>query len=371
MPYGEQLAAKRQKVVKALASYPRLAGLTVPQVIGAPRAFGYRNQVKLVARRTRRGLLLGVYRPGTHQVVDIAQCPVHHPLINQVLERLRTELERRDVPVYDERTGGGWLRYVAVRVSGWRRCAQVILVARDERWLGVRPLVQTLRRVRGVSGVVLNVNATTGNVIFGQKFRVLSGDETIVERVGGLKLMSRPGSFLQANIAAARRVYERVLAWAAPEAGETAVDLYTGVGAISFWLATRPASVWGVEESPLAVLDAKQNIRLNGFHNVRFLEGEAGTGMCEMTERLGKIDLVTLNPPRKGADDAVREAIVHAAPSRIVYVSCEPVSLARDLEWLAARDYVPVALQPFDMLPQTEHVETVVLLASPAWSRSA
>jgi 23S rRNA (uracil1939-C5)-methyltransferase len=371
MSYGEQLVAKRQKVVKALASYPPLDGLTVPDVIGAPRAFGYRNQVKLVARQTQRGLLLGVYRPGTHQVVDIEQCPVHHPLINQVLARLRTELERRDVPVYDERTGQGWLRYVAVRVSGWQRCAQVILVARDERWPGLRPLVQTLRRARGVTGVVLNVNATTGNVIFGDKFRVLAGNEAIVERVGWLKLMSRAGSFLQANISVARRVYERVLAWAAPEAGETAVDLYAGIGAISFFLATRAASVWGVEESPLAVLDAKRNIRLNGFHNARFVEGEAGAGLRELAGRLGKIDLITLNPPRKGTDEAAREAIVHAAPSRVVYVSCDPISLARDLEWLAARNYAPVAVQPFDMLPQTEHVETVVLLASASWRHAA
>jgi 23S rRNA (uracil1939-C5)-methyltransferase len=363
-PYGRQLELKRETVVQTLAAYPRLSGLVVPEVRGAPHSFGYRNQAKLAVRQSQRGLLLGVYKPGTHQVVDISQCPVHHPLINEVLARVRAELDRREVPVYDERTGSGWLRYVVVRVSGWQRRAQVILVARDARWVGLRPLTQTLRRVRGVSGLVLNVNSTSGNVIFGEEFRVLSGDEGIVERVGGLKLMSRAGSFLQSNIGTARRVYEHVLKWAAPQAAEVAVDLYCGVGAISFCLATGAGSVWGVEESPIAVVDAKRNVRLNGFHNVRFEAGEASAGMRDLSRRLEKIDLVTLNPPRKGADEGTRDAIVQAAPSRIVYVSCDPASLARDLDWFAARNYAPVAIQPFDMLPQTEHVETVALLAS-------
>jgi 23S rRNA (uracil1939-C5)-methyltransferase len=370
-PYGKQLALKQLKVLEAFAPYPTLAGFSVPEIIGAPHSFGYRNQAKLVVRRARRGLLLGIYRPGTHQVIDLRECPVHHPLINEVLARTRIALEHAEVPVYDERTATGWLRYVVLRISGWQRRAQVILVAHDARWAGLRSLTHTLRRLRGVSGVLLNVNATSGNVIFGEEFRVLSGDEGLVERVGGLKLMCRAGSFLQPNIGAARRVYERVLAWAAPEAGETAVDLYAGVGAISFCLATRARSVWGIEESPGAVLDAKRNIRLNGVHNVRFVAGEAAPRMREITERLGKIDLVTLNPPRKGADEPAREAIVQAAPSRIVYVSCDPVSLARDLDWLAARNYGLVAIQPFDMLPQTEHVETVVLLASTAWRPAA
>jgi len=359
--YGEQLVLKRLKVLEALASYPKLAGLTVPEVVGSPRAFGYRNQAKLVARRAGRGLLLGIYHPGTHQVVDISECPVHHSLINDALVRVRRVLEAREVPVYDERSATGWLRYVVVRVSGWQRCLEVILVVRERRWAGLRSLLQVLRRIRGVRSVVLNVNATPGNVIFGDEFRVLSGDGKVIERVGGLKLLSRAGSFLQVNIPIARRVYDQVLKWAAPEATETAVDLYSGVGAISFWLATSAKGVWGVEESSVAVLDAKDNIRLNGFHNVRFLAGEAATGMRELSQRLERVDIVTLNPPRKGADEATREAILQAAPSRIVYVSCDPGSLARDLDWFSTGGYLTTDVQPFDMLPQTEHNTSTVM----------
>src|SRR5262249_42732403 len=134
MAYSAQLRAKHARVVDALAAYSELAGVAVPAVIGSPRLFGYRNQVKLVARRTRRGVVLGVYRPGTHQVVDITQCPVHQPPINAVLAGVRTAIEELGAPVYDERTGAGWLRYVVVRSSAWTKAAQLVLVVRDRRW---------------------------------------------------------------------------------------------------------------------------------------------------------------------------------------------------------------------------------------------
>ncbi len=360
--YGAQLRAKQQRVTESLAAYPTLAALPVPDVIGSPRLFGYRNVAKLVARRARRGLQLGVYRPGSHQVVDISSCVVHQPPIPAVLAAVRHEVERAAAPTYDERSGTGWLRYVVVRSSAWKHTAQVIPVVRDRAWSGAGELLKRLRAVRGVSSVVLNVNATPGNVILSDTFVAVTRETALLERVGGLRLKSSAGSFLQANVAAARRAYERVLRWANPQPDENAVDLYAGVGAISFYLGGSARRVIGVEESPIAVRDAKQNIRLNGYHNVHFVAAPAAVGLANAASELGRIDIVTLNPPRKGADEATRSAIVACAPSRIVYVSCEPSTLARDLDWLAARGYRVTALQPYDFLPQTEHVETVALL---------
>ena len=361
-PYGRQLEEKRDKVRLAFAAHPSLRALAIPEPVGSPKAFGYRNQAKLVARHTRRGLLLGIYRPGSHDVVDIRQCPVHHPLINEVLAAVIRNVERFDVPIYDERTHTGQLRYVIVRVSTWTKRAQVILVTRERAWVQARALARALGRARGVASVVQNVNPAPGNVILGPSFVSLEGEADLVERVGFLKLKSRAGAFLQANIPVARKVYQRVLEWAAPAAEDTAVDLYCGVGAISFYLGTAARHVVGIESSPPAVLDAKANVRINGFHNVRFHAGETGAILPEMAERLGRVDLVTLNPPRKGADASTREAIVACAPRRVVYVSCDAVTLARDLDWFAARGYVTTRVQPFDMLPQTEHVECVALL---------
>lgn len=361
-PYGEQLAQKRARVQAALAAAPRLAGVEVGPITGSPRVFGYRNQAKLVARRTRRGLLFGLYRPGTHQVVDSSRCPVHDPRIAQVLAGVLRAAEATEAPAYDERSGEGWLRYVVVRASAWKHCAQVILVVRDREWRGEAALLGRVRRLAGVRSVVLNLNRSRGNVILGERFVTITREAALLERVGGLILSSRAGAFLQANIGVARKVYDRVLALADPGPETVAVDLYCGVGAISFHLATRARHVFGVEESPHAVLDAKQNIRLNGFHNLRFFAAPASAGLAHLRQALPRIDLVTLNPPRKGADEATRAEIAAAAPARIVYVSCDPDSLARDLAWFAGHGWATRRVDPFDMLPQTEHVECVALL---------
>jgi 23S rRNA (uracil1939-C5)-methyltransferase len=360
--YGAQLRVKQARVVEALAAYPRLAAIEVPEVIGSQRIFGYRNQAKLVAHRGRRGVMLGVYRPGTHEVVDAAACPVYQPPINAVLASVREALERADAPIYDQRRGAGWLRYVLVRSSTWKKTAQLILVVRDRSWAGEPALLRRLRRVRGVSSLVLNVNPTPGNVILGRTFVAATRETALLERIGGLRLKSSAGAFLQANIAAVGRVYRQALRWADPQPDETAVDLYAGVGAISFHLAGQARLVFGIEASRVAVLDAQRNIRLNGYHNGRFLAAPAADGLAQAAAQLERVDLVTLNPPRTGADEACRAAIAACAPARIVYVSCDPATLARDLDWFAARGYAVAALQSYDLLPQTEHVECVALL---------
>jgi 23S rRNA (uracil1939-C5)-methyltransferase len=365
-PYGEQLRLKHERVRAAFSQFASLAALPIPEVIGSPRAFGYRNQAKLVARRARRGLLLGVYRPGSHQVVDIRRCPAHDPLINRVVEEVARQVERHHISIYDERAHTGVLRYVVVRVSQWSKAAQIILVTNGRDLPQAHDLVQALKAVRGVTSIVQNVNADPGNVIFGTRFVPLTRETALIERIGPFKLKTHAGAFLQANVAAARKVYDLALRWAAPTERETCVDLYCGAGALTFYLATAAAHVVGIEESPVAVADAKENIRLNGFHQVRFHCGAAAQTLSEVVQRLGRIDVITLNPPRKGTDPATRAAITAARPTRIVYVSCDAATLARDLDWFAAHGYIPVRAQPFDLLPQTEHVECVALLESAA-----
>ena len=360
--YGEQLRIKRTSVADAFASYRQLADVAVPEVIGSPRLFGYRNQVKLVARRAGGRLLLGVYRPGTHQVVDIGGCAVHEPLITATLARVRQVLTDAEAPAYDERSGQGWLRYLLVRASAWQRGAHVTLVVRDRGWDGERALLQRLCRLRGVSGVSLNLNPTAGNAILGERFIAAGRGRALIERVGGLKLQNSPGAFLQANIAAARRVYDRVAAWAEPTADALAVDLYAGVGAISFRLADQARRVIGIEESAIAVRDAQANSRINGYYNVRFLAARADAGLAEVAAAGAAVEIISLNPPRKGADLDARRAIAGVAPRRIVYLSCGPASLARDLSWFVDAGYRVAAVQPYDLLPQTEHVETLALL---------
>jgi 23S rRNA (uracil1939-C5)-methyltransferase len=358
--YGEQLRAKQERVAAALAAQ----GIEVQaaRIIGSPRVFGYRNQAKLVVRRAAHGLLLGVYRPGTHEVVDISRCAVHHPLVAAALGRTRVVLEGLDVPAYDERSGDGWLRYLVVRASLWQRTTQLILVVRDRAYPRRRELVAALRRLRGVASVVFNENASPGNVIFGPRFQAATPIAALIDRLDALRLKSSAGSFVQANPQIARRIYQRVTALVEPRGDDVLVDLYCGVGAIALFAAPFVGRAYGIESSPHAVRDAKQNLRMNGVHNVQFREGAAGATFSELIGQLPRVDLVTLNPPRKGADAETRAAILTARPRRIVYVSCDPETLARDLAWLTARGYTLAGVEPFDMLPQTDHVECVAAL---------
>lgn len=359
--YSEQLERKRQRVVDAFAVHAPGLAVAVAKPVRAVRLFGYRNQVKLVAREARRGLLLGVYKPGTHQVVDVSRCPVHDRLVERALEGVRRAVERSNVPIYDERTRRGWLRYVAVRSSWLRKTTQVVAVVRDRSWAGEKRFVECLRRMRGIGSVVLNVNDTTGNTIFGETFVPVTRCDYLVERVGGMKLKFRAASFVQANLTAARRAYEKVAELAALQADEVAVDLYCGVGAISLALAASAKLVFGIESSRAAVVDAVENTRLNGLHNVRFRSGAVAELLPQIAAELGRIDVVTLNPPRKGAGAEVMASIAAAGPRRVVYMSCDPESLARDLASLSTAGYATTEVQPFDFLPQTDHVECVAL----------
>jgi len=344
------------------APYARLAHLEVPEVVGSPRVFGYRNQAKLVVRRALRGVLLGIYKPGTHHVVDIRECPVHNPVIAPVLAAVAEVVERCAIPVHDERTHTGDLRYVVVRVSAWAKTAQVILVTWGPELPRAREVVRALTRVPGVVSVVQNVNPDPGNAVLGTEYVPLTQETALVDRIGGLRLKTHAGAFVQANPTVAKKVYERAAAWAALGPDDYVVDLYCGIGALTFQLATTARLAVGIEASAVAVRDGKENIRLNGFHNVRFHCGDAGSTITALAPTLPRVDVVTLNPPRKGADEGTRLAIVARAPRRIVYVSCDPGTLARDLDWFAQHGYRPVRVEPFDLLPQTEHVECLALL---------
>ena len=343
----------------ALARHASLSEVRLLGTQPSPRAFGYRQVVKLVARRGREGLRLGVYRPGTHEVADIRRCASHHPAANDVLTPLASILERLRVPTYDERRGTGWLRYVVVRVGG-ERTVQLVLVVRDLQFAGERQLVRTLAGLRGVAGIELNVNESPGNALYGPRFLTASGEPALSDGVGDFELRSSAGSFVQANPVAARRAYETVLRLADPKPGESALDLYCGVGAISLLLARAGASVQGFEESPRAVRDARANAKKNGL-DVRFEEGDAAHALARLAREGSRVDLVTLNPPRRGAAPEVREAIAMLAPKRVVYLSCDPDPLARDLDDLAQRGFAPQSVEPFDFLPHTEHVEAVAV----------
>ena len=363
VPYAEQLLRKRDIVARALAAYPTLAHLEVPSVIASPHRLGYRARVKLVVRSTRGEVATGLYVPGSHRVIDISSCPVHPRPVNQVTRYLKAKLFELRIAPYDERNDSGQLRYLDFRYSFARHELSVTLVTRHREFPQGMALARSLRRKFSfITGVIQNINEQRGNVIWGDRYQLLSGRDSLLEQIGGLSFGFPAGVFSQANPSTAKKLYDMVAEMAALSGRENVIDLYCGVGPISFYLAGAARLVWGIDDGSLSIDTAKQNARRNGIANCRFVEGDVEEKIAEARKTLGRIDRIVLNPPRKGVQPAAMDAIFAVKAPMIIYVSCEPTSIARDLDKLVTQGYRIVRLQPLDMFPQTEQVENIVLL---------
>jgi 23S rRNA (uracil1939-C5)-methyltransferase len=363
LPYPEQLARKQKIVADALGAYASLKNIEVPRVVGSPRRLGYRARVKLVVRRVGGELRAGLYRPESHEVIDISSCPVHPEPVNSVVQYLKREVGRLGIAPYDEQSDGGELRYIDIRYSFFSREIVLTLVTRHANFPRGQELARALMRRFGfIAGVAQNVNEDPGNVIWGPRTRSLAGRETVIERIGEWKLRLPVGVFSQANPLTARKLYDKGRELAALKGSEIALDIYCGVGPIALNLARAADLVWGVDDSALAIATAKQNARMNGVANCRFFAADAAEKIAEAKRTLPRVDLAVVNPPRKGLQPDAMAALLNLHPPRIIYVSCNPETLARDLDKFNESGYRVSALQPFDMFPQTDQVETVVLL---------
>jgi 23S rRNA (uracil1939-C5)-methyltransferase len=366
VPYPEQLKRKWAIVSEAVAQYRSLAGTIVPPVAPSPRRLGYRARVKLVARRNRDHVAMGLYVPQSHRVIDISSCPVHPRQVNQVVHYLKGKILKLGIAPYDERDDSGELRYLDLRFGVTRQELSVTLVTRHNSFLHGASLARSLlQRFPFVTGVIQNVNEERGNVIWGTSYRTLGGRDTIMERIGDLKLVFPPGVFSQANPFTARKLYEKVREIAGLKGNETVLDLYCGVGPISLYLAPAARQVWAVDESELSINTAKQNARRNGRGNCRFICGDVAATATQLKKTISRVDLIVLNPPRKGLQPQALAAIIELGAPKLIYVSCEPKSLARDLDQLVHAGYRVAQLSPFDMFPQTEQVEIVAQLTRP------
>ncbi|HWP58162.1 MAG TPA: 23S rRNA (uracil(1939)-C(5))-methyltransferase RlmD [Candidatus Acidoferrales bacterium] len=364
LPYPEQLAAKHRRVSEALAAYPAIAGLKLPPVVPSPRRLRYRARVKLVVRQAGKTVLAGLYVPESHRVFDISSCPVHPEAVNRVVSYLKKKLPALGVSPYDPVTDRGQLRYLDFIYSFWRREILLTLVTRQRSFAEGRTLARLLmKRFPFIAGVLQNTNEEAGNVIWGKDFCVLAGRDSIMERIGFLKLKYPAGTFAQVNPAVAAKIYAAISELARLEKRETVLDLYCGVGPIALHLARGAALVWGVDESSLAIAAAKQNARLNGIGNCRFFADDARAKLSEAALALPAIDLVIVNPPRKGLRADIIAPLVALKAPRLIYVSCNPQTLARDLNRLSEHGYGVRFIQPFDMFPQTPEVENVALLS--------
>lgn len=360
MQYQAQLQFKQQRVEQALAALIPAESFSALPVLPAVDTLGYRTSAKLVFARKREKLLLGLYRRGSHDVVDIAECPVHHPLINRIAAIVRDDVARQQVSIYHPRHQRGLLRYLLIRVSPDNGRALVTFVCHDRDYQDLPKLAKKLvKKVPEVIGVHQNINSSSGNVILGTESIKLLGHPDLIEQIGDIRLHIAPESFFQVNTRQAARMYALITDWAALTGKETVVDLFCGIGGIALSLAKGARSVTGIEVVPEAVRNAKANAALNNLGNCRFVAGDA---LAELQRLASSPDLVTVNPPRKGCGEELTRHLIALRPAQIIYVSCDPDTLAADLKQLLDGGYRIKRLQPVDMFPQTAHIETLVQL---------
>jgi 23S rRNA (uracil1939-C5)-methyltransferase len=363
MDYTEELELKRRRVEDAIR---RIGGLDVVLngIVGASNAENYRNKAIYAVGKNEGRAVTGFYRERSHDIVPTESCLIQADVSDRASAAVRRWMDKNFVTAYSEELRRGIVRHVFCRYAFATKKAQVTVVSFERDIPHPESLVEEIRKaVPEAAGVVLNVNRTRGNTVLAGEFRMLWGEDHIVDELSGLKFKLSPRSFYQINSAQAERLYEKALEYAALTGSETALDLYCGTGTITLLLARAAGRAVGVELVEAAILDARENAALNGIENAEFICADAFDAAAALMERGTLPDVVVVDPPRKGLAPNVIETISSLSPARVVYVSCDPATLARDLKLFDTHGYKATEATAFDMFPRCAHVETVVLMS--------
>ena len=364
LSYEKHLVYKKKKVRNNLTRIGGLQELPEFDVIGMEEPYCYRNKAQFPFGTDKNGeIVTGFYAGRTHSIISNTKCYLGVEENEQILEIILAHLKKYNIPAYDEQTGKGLLRHVLIRKGFTTGELMVCLILNGTRMPEVKELVAELVKIPGMTSITINVNTKQTNVIMGQEMRSVWGQDYITDYIGNVKYQISPLSFFQVNPVQTRKLYERALEYAEVESGETVWDLYCGIGTISLFLAQKAKQVYGVEIVPQAIEDAKHNATLNGFTNAEFYVGKAEEVLPKKYREEGiKADVIVVDPPRKGCDEALLQTILQMNPKRVVYVSCDSATLARDLKYLTSEGYEVVKGTVVDQFPHTVHVETVILL---------
>lgn len=363
LSYAGQLEVKRQQVQDALLRIGHLDTEVLP-VIGCGDPWNYRNKMQFPAALGAEGKInIGCYAAATHSVVDADGCMIQKAANNDVLLTVRKWMNRFGISAYDEKTGKGLVRHVMSRVGVRSGQVMAVLITSEYDIPHKKELIEWLQKyVPGLVSVVQNINKKPGNIVMGAKARVLYGAPTIKDGLGALSFNISAQSFFQVNSEQAEKLYNKALEYAALSGQETVIDVYCGTGTISLYMAKHAKKVYGIEIVAPAIDDANKNAQDNNCANAEFILGDAAEKLPQLLAGGVQPDVVLVDPPRAGCEERVLAAIAAVQPVRIVYVSCNPASLARDLAYLEQHGYKAAVAQPVDMFPMTSHVETVVLV---------
>ena len=359
LPYPEQLRRKQGRAIALLGEFGH-----VEDIVGMADPTHYRNKVTAAfALDQKRRVISGIYQPNSHRVVPVDDCLIEDDVADRIIVDIRNMLRDFKILAFDERSGKGWLRHVLVRRGFATGQTMVVLVAVSPIFPTQKPFVKKLlEKHPEITTVVLNVNDRFTPVVLGEREKVLYGPGYIEDVLCAHRFRISPRSFYQINPVQTEVLYRTAVDFAALTGGETVLDAYCGIGTIGITASDRAKQIVGVELNRDAVKDAIGNAKLNGLKNCWFTAGDAGEYMQRMVQDGHRPDVVFLDPPRAGSDERFLRSLLKAAPERVVYVSCDPETLARDLKVLTAGGYQVRRIQPVDMFPWTEHIENVVLL---------
>ncbi len=363
--YEAELRAKEQRVRDALSRIGGFSDLPVLPILGAQQPDRYRNKAQFpIGSDGEGGILFGFYSTHSHRIIPCKDCLLHPVEFIRAMEAVGRWQAETGETAYDEEMGKGTLRHLYLRKGFASGQVMVCIVANAASLRGEERLCELLREsVPGLSGVLLNRNTERTNVVLGKENRVLWGSELLEDTLCGLRFTLSPHSFYQVNRDQAERLYETAAQYAALTGKETVLDLYCGAGTIGLSMAAHAKRLIGVEIVEDAVENARANAARNGVTNAEFFCGDAPKAAAMLRARGEAPDVVILDPPRKGCGEELVDVVSSMSPRRVVYVSCDPATLARDLRFFASRGYQPQEARPADLFPRTAHVETVVLLS--------
>ena len=364
LSYEAELKEKREQVKAALERIGHLRGVEVMPTIGSEHPLYYRNKMQFPVAGKNGKLQIGCFALNTHRVIDVTDCCIQKQKNNEIAAVVRTWMKQYKIAPYDEDKGTGIIRHIMGRVGVHTGEIMVCLVTAQDNVPHLKELVKMLKAaIPGVKSVVQNINKRSTNVILGEKTKLIAGEMTIKDKIGVLKFNISAQSFFQVNSEQAEKLYNTALEFADLKGTETVVDLYCGTGTITLFMARKAKQALGIEIVPSAIRDAKKNALVNHIENTDFLLGDAAVEMPRLAAEGMRPDVVILDPPRAGCEERVLAAIVKVKPERVVYVSCNPATLARDLAYLHEHGFSIDKVQPCDMFSRTHHVETVVRLS--------
>ncbi len=360
MSYEKQLSFKQVKVIRLLGRFCH-----VDEIIGMDEPFHYRNKVQAAFGMKNGKIISGVYQSSTHNIVPVDDCLIEDEIADKIIVTIRKLAVSFKMKPFDDVTMRGFLRHVLVKRGFLSRQIMVVLVTASGAFPSQRSFINALlQRHPDITTIVRNINDKHTSLVLGERSEVLYGGGYIEEQLCGLTFRISPKSFYQINPIQTEALYNKAVEFAALTGGERVIDAYCGTGTIGLIMAKHAGEVIGIELNKDAVKDAKNNAAANNVNNIQFFCGDAGKFMVEMAEVGEKADVVITDPPRAGCSLDFLRSLIKLSPKRVVYVSCNPETLARDLRFLARKGYKAEKIQPVDMFPFTEHVETVVLLTN-------